>query len=182
MTPGPLLYRYDDRVAPRWLILDRDRTLNEDPGYVHQVDHLQLLPGVVSTLQALSRDGWGFAVASNQSGLARGYFSQADMEAFNEALVRRLANDGVAISGLAACPHLPDGTVSTWAVECRCRKPEPGLFHALARQHGFRLEHAVFVGDKRIDQEAAARVDLTFFWGRDENDWAALAAGIGGSG
>lgn len=182
MTAEPLLYRFDDRVAERWLILDRDQTLNEDPGYVHQVDHLRLLPGVEGALQALAEDGWAFAVASNQSGLARGYFSQADMEEFNHALVARIASSGVTISGLAACPHLPDGTIPKWAMKCQCRKPEPGLFHALARQHDFDLADAVFVGDKAIDQEAAARAGLPFFWGRDENDWVTLVTKIRGYG
>jgi len=180
MTASPLLYRYDQWDASRWLIIDRDRTLNRDPGYVHQVQHLEIMPGVVEALQALALKGWAFSVASNQSGLARGYFSLTDMEEFNQALVSRLANYGVIISGLAACPHLPDGIVSEWAVECQCRKPEPGMFHALASQHGFSLSDAAAVGDKMIDQKAANQVGLTFFWGRDEKDWAALVAKIWG--
>lgn len=174
MTAGPLLYRYDYAQADRWLLLDRDGTLNRDPGYVHAVRDLALLPGVLGALLALRDAGWGFAIASNQAGLAKGRFTVGQMETFNDALISLLAAHGLVVSGLAVCPHHPHGSVSVWTGPCPCRKPEPGLLLALSAQHGFSAHDAVFVGDKAVDREAAERAGFRFSWGRDENDWANL--------
>lgn len=170
-APGPLLYRLDERKAQRWLVLDRDGTITRDQGYTHRPEDLEILPGVVPALRGLVEAGWGLAIATNQGGIARGLFTVTDMEAFHTALVTRLAAEQVPISGVAACPHHPAGSLIQWATPCECRKPRPGMIRALAQQHRFEAGEGAFVGNSETDQQAAIQAGVPFLWGRDQNDW-----------
>ncbi|MDP2287947.1 MAG: HAD family hydrolase [Actinomycetota bacterium] len=174
MSPAPLLYEYDSTAFSRWLVLDRDGTINQDSGYTHAPSELTILPGVISTLAELNAGGWGLLIASNQAGLARGLFTVAQMEDFNQALIDQLAAVGILISGIAVCPHHPDGSVPEWSGICQCRKPETGLFDTLAKSYGLDLERTMFVGNSQIDREAAERAGMLFMWGRNAQDWAEI--------
>ena len=176
MTDAPLFYRFDDRQFDRWLILDRDGTLNRDAGYTHEPADLEILPGVVDALSRLSDDGWGMAIATNQSGIACGTFGVDSMVAFNNALVRELADTGVVISAIAACPHSP-----TTVPSCTCRKPQPGLIALLSDACHMESDLTVFVGNSAVDFEAASRAGVRFLWGRDESDWTTVAAELMGA-
>lgn len=174
VRPEALLYRYGDSVHSRWLVLDRDGTLSEDSGYTYRESNLRLRPGVARTLSALAGSGWGFAIATNQSGLARGYFEVEEMERFNDALCRELKAFGVTIEAIAICPHHPDGMIEEWRVDCGCRKPAPGLILTLASNLGFELNRTVFAGNSITDEGAAAAAQIRFRWARNEHEWSEL--------
>ena len=135
----------------RAVFLDRDGTINEDRGYVHAREDLVLLPGAAKGIGRLNGTGMLVFVITNQSGVGRGYYTRADVEAFHVRMREILAERGARIDGIAYCPHHPDGG-------CACRKPRPGMMEALARQHGVDLGASFVVGDAARDLEAARNV------------------------
>jgi D-glycero-D-manno-heptose 1,7-bisphosphate phosphatase len=130
-----------------YVFLDRDGTLTVDRGYIHRIEDFALLPGVVEGLRALSAAGFGLAIVTNQSGIARGYFDEAAYGAFQAHLKRELATAGVAIAGSYHCPHGPDAG-------CRCRKPAPGLVLDAAAALGADLARSWVIGNAERDAEA----------------------------
>jgi len=132
------------------LILDRDGVINRDsPDFVKSPDEWIALPGSLQAMARLSRARWKLVVASNQSGLARGLFDMATLNAMHAKLRRELAAAGGAVDSIFVCPHGPDDG-------CDCRKPRPGLFHQIARRYGVGLDGVPAAGDSLRDLQAAA--------------------------
>jgi D-glycero-D-manno-heptose 1,7-bisphosphate phosphatase len=141
-------------IGQRAIFLDRDGTLNEDRGYTYQVAALRLLPGVIAGLQQIAALGFRLVICTNQSGIARGQFSEADMHAFNEALVARLAEADVEIAAVYFSPYHPTEGVGGYRRMSECRKPRPGMLLAAARDLGLNLAESYAIGDKRSDVAA----------------------------
>jgi D-glycero-D-manno-heptose 1,7-bisphosphate phosphatase len=133
-------------MAPprRFVLLDRDGTLNVERHYLSDPDQLALIPGAGAAIRRLREAGFGVAVVTNQSGIARGYFTLARLDEIHDRLRALLAAEGAAVDGIYVCPHGP-------GEECDCRKPLPGLALRAAAEHGFRLDRAFVVGDKAAD-------------------------------
>jgi len=135
------------------LILDRDGVINQDSdAYIKSVEEWIPLPGAIEAIAQLSRAGWTVAVATNQSGIARGYYDLATLEAMHERLRSLVAQQGGELGLVVYCPHGPDEG-------CACRKPKPGMLHAIAEHYGVSLARLWFVGDSLGDLEAARAVD-----------------------
>jgi D-glycero-D-manno-heptose 1,7-bisphosphate phosphatase len=130
-------------------VLDRDGVINEESdAYIRSLDQWQPIPGSIEAIAALSRAGYTVAVATNQSGLGRGFFGLDELEAIHTALCRRVEELGGTIAGIFYCPHLPDEG-------CRCRKPATGLLDAMAAELGLSPRGAFFIGDSLKDLQAA---------------------------
>lgn len=138
-----------------WLLLDRDDTIIDDPGYLSDPAGLVFLPGALEGLAAFHKAGWPLVVISNQSGLGRGYFTLADLEAVHFRFRELLAEGGVELAGIYFCPHAPTEA-------CDCRKPEPGLAQLAASDLGLDLAQAVMVGDKESDLELGRRIGARY--------------------
>ncbi len=148
------------------MILDRDGTLidvvrDEETGTVlvaFHPDHVRLLPGVVEGLKLLATAGYGFAIATNQPGPAKGQISQAAVERTNRALVDVLSAEGIEIASVEVCLHHPQGGPggdATLVRECECRKPKPGLLLAAMEHAGFDPARTWMIGDSSADVLAA---------------------------
>ena len=133
------------------VFLDRDGTLIEDVGYPHRPEDLRLLPGVVPALQKLQALGFVLVVVTNQSGIARGYFSEDQMHAFHTLLCERLAEAGVRIEAIYHCPFHPDASVSKYRCDSPLRKPKPGMLLLAAEELRLDLPASYAVGDKKSD-------------------------------
>ncbi len=134
------------------IILDRDGVINHDSdAYIKTVDEWQPLDGAIAALARLYHAGWTVAVATNQSGLARGYYDEATLEAMHDKLRALLAARQAQIGLIAWCPHGPDDG-------CECRKPAPGLLQQIARHYETGLAGVWFVGDSLRDLQAAVTV------------------------
>ena len=131
----------------RFVFLDRDGTLVHDVGYLHRVEDYALLPGVVEALRRLAAAGFGLAVVTNQSGIARGLYDEAAYRKFEAHLEADLARQGVPLAGSFFCPHAP-------AAGCACRKPAPGLLFAARDSLGAELGASFVIGNERRDAEA----------------------------
>ena len=135
------------------LILDRDGVINYDSdAYIKSVEEWRPLPGAIEAIAQLSKAGWTVAVATNQSGIARGYYDIATLDAMHERLRSLVAEQGGEVGLIVYCPHGPDAG-------CACRKPKPGMLQAIATHYGADLAGCWFVGDSLGDLQAAQAVD-----------------------
>ena len=131
------------------VILDRDGTINEDSAdYVKSPSEWQPLPGALEAIARMNHAGWHVVVATNQSGLGRGLFDVASLNAMHAKMHSMLAAVGGRVDAVFYCPHAPDEA-------CRCRKPEPGLFEQISERYGVDLKHVPAAGDSQRDLVAA---------------------------
>lgn len=131
------------------VILDRDGVINHDSDdYIKSPDEWQPIPGSIDAIARLNHAGYTVTVASNQSGLARGYFDISTLNAMHEKMHLLVNQAGGHIDGIFFCPHSPED-------QCNCRKPLPGLLFQIARRFSSSLENVPFIGDSASDIEAA---------------------------
>ncbi len=142
-------------VLRKAAFLDRDGVINKDKAYVHRWEDFEFVPGAIEGMQKLQDAGYALVIVTNQSGLARGYYTEAQYQALTEALTQHLAGQGVMLDGVYHCPHHPKGSVPGLAVDCDCRKPAPGMLLQAARELGLSLPDSLLIGDKPSDIEAA---------------------------
>jgi histidinol-phosphate phosphatase family protein len=135
------------------VFVDKDGTLIEDLPYNVDPARIRLAPGARAGLRLLGEAGVRLVVVTNQSGVARGYFGEAELRAVASHLEAELSALGASLHGFYFCPHLPDG-INEYAIECDCRKPEPGLIHRASRELGLSLAGSWFVGDTWMDVAA----------------------------
>lgn len=133
------------------VFLDRDGTLIRDQHYAFRPERIELLEGVVKGLLVLQGAGYRLVVVTNQSGVARGYFGEADVVAMHRHLDALLRSQGVRVDGYYYCPHHPEGVVSGYTVACECRKPRPGLIYRARADVGIDLRRSWLVGDALSD-------------------------------
>lgn len=126
------------------IVLDRDGTIIEDRHYLHDPAGVRLLPGAARALAAQSAKGIRLFVATNQSGIGRGYFRIRDYKSVQEEMLRLLACQGAGIEKSVFCPHAPEE-------ECSCRKPKTGMWESLSRECGLRPQETAVIGDKASD-------------------------------
>lgn len=141
----------------RAVFLDRDGTLVHPAHYPSRPEHLRLYEHIGSELYGVQLIGFHLIVVTNQSGIARGYFSEADLQEMHQHLARELAASDVSLSGIYYCPHHVDGVVPELAISCDCRKPEPGMLLRAADEHDLDLQRCWLVGDILDDIEAGNR-------------------------
>lgn len=130
------------------VLLDKDGTLVEDDGY--SPGPWRLRPNAIRVLRELQDAGFLLVVVTNQSGIARGLMTEADLMRSKDDMERRLGAHGIRLAGFYHCPHAPDGG-------CRCRKPEPGMLIQAAEDLDLDLSRSWMVGDKDTDAEAGHR-------------------------
>jgi D-glycero-D-manno-heptose 1,7-bisphosphate phosphatase len=131
--------------------LDRDGTLMHDSGFIGDPARVRVLDGVAEALVALERAGYERIVVTNQSGVARGFFEEADVHNVHAALARELAARGATLDAFYFCSHLED---------CDCRKPSPGMIRRAVAERGLALERSVVFGDRGSDIALAAAVGI----------------------
>jgi histidinol-phosphate phosphatase family protein len=132
------------------LFLDRDGTINEDPGYVHEIKDLKIFPDIIQTIKTYADKGYLIIVITNQSGVGRGYFNVDDLIAFNSAIEKELMEKGARIDAFYFCPHTP-------AENCGCRKPKRGMVDAALKDFDIDLKQSIIIGDREDTDGALAR-------------------------
>lgn len=152
------------------VILDRDGVINEDSdAYIKSPAEWVPIPGSLEAIARLNHAGYRVVVATNQSGVARGLFGMAELNAIHQKLHAALARLGGQLDGIYFCPHGPDDG-------CSCRKPRPGLLREIAARHGIDLAGVPAIGDNLRDLEAARAVGATAILVRTGKGEAAEAA------
>jgi D-glycero-D-manno-heptose 1,7-bisphosphate phosphatase len=141
-------------VAKPAIFIDKDGTLIEDVPYNVDPRKIALTPHAGKSLLALQLAGYRIVVVSNQSGVARGMFDEADLGPVVVRLRRLLGNAGVRLDGFYYCPHHPAGSVAEYAFECDCRKPRPGMMRQAALDLDIEIARSWMIGDILDDVEA----------------------------
>jgi D-glycero-D-manno-heptose 1,7-bisphosphate phosphatase len=136
------------------VLLDRDGTLVHPVHYPSRPECLRLYEGICPALRDLQQAGLRLVVITNQSGVARGYFTEADLQDMHEYLAQELRLYGVQIDGIYYCPHHPDGVIPELSIRCDCRKPRPGMLLQAAADLDLDLQRSWFIGDILDDVEA----------------------------
>lgn len=140
------------------VFLDRDGTINEEVGYMDRLEKLKLIPSAAEAIRLINASGMKAVVVTNQSGVARGLFDEAFVEAVHKRLREMLREQGAFLDGIYFCPHHPTEGRERYLLTCDCRKPAPGLLLRAAADLHLDPVHAYMVGDTLKDIEAGARI------------------------
>ena len=144
-------------MLTRAVFLDKDGTLVENVPYNVDPDRIRLVNGSLEGLHAICQAGYQVIVITNQSGVARGLFTEEALGPVQERLQLLLKAGSIPLAGFYYCPHHPDGLVRRYATRCFCRKPNPGLLFRAAREHKINLAASWMIGDILNDVEAGRR-------------------------
>ena len=142
----------------RGIFLDRDGTIIEEVGYLDRPERVEFFPWTIDAVRTFNRAGLGVFLVSNQSGIARGFFTDAVVEQVHRKIADMLAAGGAHIDAYYYCPHHPDGSVRELAKVCGCRKPARGLVDRAASEFGVDPERSFVVGDRWLDVGLARAV------------------------
>jgi D-glycero-D-manno-heptose 1,7-bisphosphate phosphatase len=157
--------------------LDRDGVLNFDDGYIGTRNRIRWMPGVTTAIRTLNEAGYLVFVITNQSGVARGMFSEQDVRDLHDWMRGELQRDGARIDDFRFCPHHAEGSITEYARDCECRKPKPGMVRDLMAAWPVRAQGSFIIGDKPSDIEAAQAVGLPGFLYAGDN-LAAFVANV----
>lgn len=157
----------------RAIFIDKDGTLIRDIPYNIKPDLLQFTKGAVEALKHFRAMGFLLIIISNQSGVARGYFSETDLENLKGKVNEMLKAQDVELDAFFCCPHHPEGTVPPFDIECECRKPKPGLILQAAADFNIDLSGSWMIGDILNDVEAGNRAGCRtiLFNNGNETEW-----------
>lgn len=151
------------------LFLDRDGVINVDVGYLSDPAQLEFIPGAIEAMKEAQTRGYDIIVVTNQSGVARGYYTEEDVQALHAEMSRRLEAEGVHILAYYYCPHHPEGTVEEYKKACDCRKPNPGMLTKAIEEWHVDVDSSFLVGDKPSDVEAAEAIGMRAYPFEEDN-------------
>jgi len=135
------------------VFLDRDGTVCDEVGYVNHLDRLKLYPWTAEAVRRLNRADIPVIVVTNQSGVGRGYFTEELVRQAHRKIAAQLATQGARVDAFYFCPHHPSAPVKTYRVDCRCRKPSPGMVEKAAKRFPIDLKSSYVVGDSYRDMQ-----------------------------
>jgi len=138
-------------MGNRAVFIDRDGTINVNYGYISDPDDFKMYPGVAKGIKLLNEKGFKIIVITNQSGIARGYFSKGVLENIHEKMKKELSNKGANVDAIYYCPHHPDE-------HCNCRKPNPGLLEKAVKEFDIDTEKSFIIGDRMLDVEVGYKI------------------------
>lgn len=142
------------------VFLDRDGVINIDHGYIFKPEHFDFIDGVFDACRHLQNLGYLLIVVTNQSGIARGYYSEQDFAVLTSWMKQQFAAHGVKIDGVYYCPHHLEKGQVPYNIDCDCRKPNPGMLTQAIREFGIDPAVSLMVGDKAADMQAAAAAGI----------------------
>ena len=155
------------------VFLDRDGTLIEEVGYLDRVDRIEWLPYGIDAVRLLNQAGYAVVIVTNQAGVARGLYGEADVQAVHAAIDARFARGGARIDAYYYCPHHPEGVVEAYRQACGCRKPATGMLDQARDALGIDVARSFVVGDRWSDVALGTRAGARGLlvrtgYGRDE--------------
>jgi D-glycero-D-manno-heptose 1,7-bisphosphate phosphatase len=137
------------------LFLDRDGVINQDFGYVHQIENFELVPEIFALCKAAVERNYIIIVVTNQAGIGRGFYDEETFLNLTRSISEIFLDNGINITKTYFCPHHPVHGLGEYKKYCKCRKPEPGMFIKAAREYGIDMKSSIMVGDKLSDLQAA---------------------------
>lgn len=142
------------------IFIDRDGTFIEDVGYLKMLEDLRFTPRAVNALQIFHELGYMNIVITNQSAVARGILSPKELNKIHQKLKSVTKDEGGIIDDIFYCPHLSEGRIAPYNIDCECRKPKTGLVMEAVQKHKLNLEECIMVGDKKSDLDLAKNAGI----------------------
>lgn len=136
--------------------LDRDGVLNVDKGYVYRIEDIEWIDGAKEAVKYLNDLGYLVFVVTNQSGIARGYYTEEDVKGLHLWMQAELVQYDAHIDGFFYCPHHPEGSQEKYRMDCKCRKPKSGMIEQAMSTWPIDLAKSFIIGDKKSDVEAGS--------------------------
>ena len=136
------------------LFFDRDGTLNTEVDFLSRPEELQLIPNAARAIREANEFGVKVFIITNQSGIARGLFTETDLAAIHRRLLAMLAKEGARVDAIYVCPHHPGYGKTPYKRDCSCRKPKAGMLKKARKEHGIHLSQSFVIGDRCIDMQA----------------------------
>lgn len=158
--PAPLA---DGTKARRAAFFDRDGVLNVDREYVARIEDFEWMPGAAQAIRVCNDTGYLVFIVTNQSGIARGLYDEAAVQALHAHMLTELAPLEAHVDAFRYCPHHPEARIVRYRQACRCRKPAPGMLLDLIAEYGVDPAGSFFVGDKETDMAAARAAGVPGF-------------------
>ena len=164
-------YDWRMKALKKTVFLDRDGTINVEKNYLYKIEDFEFLPGVIEGLKILQKEGFQLIIITNQSGIARGYYTEKQYHLLNEWMLNELANRGVHITATYYCPHHPDAKLEEFRVDCSCRKPKTKLFERAIQKFSVDVNNSFAIGDKMRDCAICEKTACKgFLVGKGENE------------
>jgi len=163
------------------VFLDRDGTINEENNFISNPDEVVLIPKSAEAIRELNQRAIKVFVISNQSGIARGYFSENDLQKVNQRLLHLLKKENAFVDKIYYCPHVDEDN-------CDCRKPKPGMLKQAEQEFNIDLKNSYVIGDRFVDVDAGKNIsaktilvktgygEQSFKWGKENNQHADFTA------
>ena len=148
------------RMGNKAVFFDRDGTLNVDVHYLYKKEDFIWIAGAIEAIRYCNRQGYKVIVITNQSGVARGYYTEADVRSLHAWMNEELQQQGAHIDAFYYCPHHPQGTVAAYSRVCACRKPGTKLIDDACFDFAIDRSQSFMIGDKPIDVECAERAGV----------------------
>ena len=142
------------------IFLDRDGVINRDPGYTYRTEEIQFIEGIFPLVRNFRQAGYLAIVITNQAGIARGYYSEQDVQRTHEWMRAKFQENDADVDAFYYCPFHPEGTVPAYRADSPNRKPAPGMILQAAADWSIDLARSVLVGDKESDLEAGRRAQV----------------------
>lgn len=157
------------------IFLDRDGNINVEVDYLYKKEDFKFIEGADKAIKIFNDLGYLVVVVTNQSGIARGYYSEEDVEKLHIYINEELAKIGAKVDAYYYCPHHPKAGLDKYRIKCRCRKPELGMFLEAKKDFDIDFENSIIVGDKMSDVEAGIKLGMKSILvrsghGRDEEE------------
>lgn len=146
---------FNDNDMNKALFLDRDGVINKDIGYAFRSEDIRFVDGIFELCQEAQKQDYLIIIVTNQSGIARGYYSEADFQQLNQWFIEQFAKNNILISAIYHCPHHPAITG-----DCVCRKPNAGMLLEAIEKYQINPNHSMMIGDKSSDMQAAKTANI----------------------
>jgi D-glycero-D-manno-heptose 1,7-bisphosphate phosphatase len=147
-------------VKHKALFLDRDGVINVDYGYVHTPENCEFVDGIFELVRLANAADYRVVVVTNQAGIGRGYFTEAQFAVFMDWMRDAFVREGARLDRVYFCPHHPEAGLGAYRQACACRKPQPGMLNTAKRELDLDMASSLIVGDKLSDLEAGARAGV----------------------
>lgn len=142
------------------VFLDRDGTINTEKNYLYKIEEFHFIPGVVDALKLLTQNKILIYIITNQSGIARGYYTEKDFHKLTSSMLQLLSQENIIIQDVLYCPHHPNATLEAYRQNCNCRKPANGLIKKVMEKNELEATDVAIVGDKNSDIDAGKSLGI----------------------